>query len=453
MNTKSNAVHPTVGYRTLVPLLLLAACTPQNAELTEGSYAAFIAEGSSLSLQKGEVDPQDYPQTWNVDCREFENQADEAALRLEDPLKICGQNNWPPEYEAWAVQSGYRVVTEPIEPWRGEALITAEGDMQVAFHHRLPGGADFRFVFAIDPDFGPVACRVDDEGNTLRQPMDGDWIKNWSGELDYLHGLADQLNEQEAGRGDHLLEAYSHLEPYRDNGRLYLLNARGYQFNPADPTGPDWDFPEIWASGAAQGKFSEENLFHRTARFGEPEIYNAVEASEATETAYVTIRAEDLWYCDMEPGTDPTTNPCMTTTRERLDEITVGVQDELDRMLQPDKETPPLFTWAPIGHTNFWREPDGLPPGFDGWSELHYNYVVFSGDSQLEVGGSAEGAFSLTFDADESSTRIFVKGRFVIDRIKKDKWTTADLRQEKLLENGVELCSAASDEDAAPSEK
>lgn len=439
--------------RTLVPLVLLAACVPNNAELQNASYAAFIAEGSSLSLLKEEVDPSDYENNWNVDCREFEDPADAEALQLDDALKICGENKWPPVYEQWATQAGFRVVTEELDPWRAEALATAEGDIQISFHHTLPGGADMRFVFAVDPDFAPVTCLADENGQVSRQPYDGDWIENWSTELGWL-----------AEQDEDYLKPYSHLEPYLETGRLYFLNARSYQFNPANPNGSDWDIPEIWAAGATQGKFSEENLFHRTARYGEPSVYNALEASEASETNYYgdfQIDPDDLWYCDFDTdATGPDVElaeqafqACMTEEQDNVRSIMSSVRSELELMLTPEGADEPLFTWAPIGHTNSWREPDGLPPGFDGWSELHFNYIVFSGDSVLEPGGRAEGAFSFSYDADQSSTRVFIKGQFVVDKIKQDKWVTADLRRDKLIEKDVELCSAASEEDAAPSDK
>ena len=42
-------------YRPLLPCFLFSvvACTPQNAELTAGSYTAFLADSSSLSVAKG----------------------------------------------------------------------------------------------------------------------------------------------------------------------------------------------------------------------------------------------------------------------------------------------------------------------------------------------------------------------------------------------------------------
>ncbi len=418
-------------HRASLPLLLAAAaCTPQNAELVNGSYIAFLAENNSLTLEKGRVDPEDYAVQYDVDCREFASKEDEEALKLPDALDICGPNKWPPVHEEWGGQAGYHVVSEELEPWRGEALITSEGDLQIAFHHRVPGGQDFRFLFSVDPDFSPVTCET--EGDTFDHVRkDGaDWVEQWSTELATLEGQADEYGT-----------AFDMFDGLWD-GRLYFLNAYGYQLNPAN-TLEYWSLPPYWMSGAAQGKFVEEGFFHRTPRFGEPSVYNLIDASSTAQPT-----ASQLWWCDMEEGTDPNDSTCLQNQDEYVRDVASTIRDELNLMMTPADAEEPVLDYMPIVHTNFWREPDGRPPGFDGWSELHYNYVVFSKDSVLEAGGQAEGAFALTFDAGESSSRFFVKGRFVIDKIKKDKWTTPDLQKDKLIENDVQLCDAASWSDA-----
>lgn len=428
-------------HRALPILLLAAACTPNNLVLTSGSYVAFIADGSSLSLQKGEVVPEDFPIHYNVDCREGEDD-----IILPDPIKVCGAENWPPTNEVWAAQSGYKVVKEDLDPWRAEALITSEGDLQLAFHHRILGGADSRFIMSIDPDFGPTHCVQTAEG-PVREPLDGDWIGEWSKELDWI-----QENKADYPG------AFDHMEPYLD-GRLFFMNAYSFQYDPRNPDGRDWDLPNEWTSGAAQGKFSEEDLFHRPTRYGDPRIYNALDVSGSTETQYLGIEANDLFWCDLEPGADPTTDPCMVVDQDTTTTPVEGLEQrvrrtqletfvELDRLFTPDKDADPIFAYAPLGHLNYWRAADGLPAGFDGWGQLEYDYIVFSSDSVIEPGGHAKGAFTMVFDAGLSQTRVFVKGTFEIENIKKDHWVAPDLPEIKLGENGAELCSAASEEDA-----
>jgi hypothetical protein len=425
------------NYRTAAPVALslaLAACAPQSAILTEGEYTAFIASTNSISLLKDTVDPADYPDaggtTFNVDCREFESKEDRESLELPDALDICGQAQWPPEYETWATQNGYYVVQESMEPWRGQAIITGEGDIQIAFHQRLPGGADFRFILAVDPDFGPVTCK-NDGGDYAHVRRDGDWVAEWSKELSNIADLPDDLQAK-----------YPHLQGLED-GSLYFLNADGYQFDPKAAVNTDtiWSLPREWLAGAAQGKFSEENLFHRAPRYGEPEVYNFV--ATASET-YATGAADDMFFCELAEGEDPAENPCIAELDTHLTDILDGTAKELDRMTTPTGADEPVLNYLPIRHLNNWRPADGLAPGFDGWGELNYSYVAFSKNSVLEVGGSAEGAFAVVLEAVDSQTKVFVQGKFEIPKIRRDKWTALDLEKESLENSGNQLCEAAS---------
>lgn len=426
--------------KNVVPFLLLAACTPQSATLTSGSYVALFSEGTSLSLGKGEVDPanSEFTHSYNLDCREWEDNATRDLLELEDRIP-CGVLNFTNEqdgaqYETWANESGYRVVSEPLEAWRGEAIIGAEGDLQIGFHHRMPGGADFRFIFAVDPDFQPTSCEATDDGSVERQPLDGDWIEEWSSELDLI---ASETEEYQA--------AFAHMSDYLDDGRLFFLNSTSYQINPRS-VNDFWFLPDQFEAGAAQGKIAEELLIMRQSVWGDPSIY--AENDDTTADTFAEPPDEqELWWCELEEGVDPNDAPCRNFWYSSMDEVEEDVRataqttyNELRRMFRPVNGEDPIMEYRPVAHLNRWREPDGVPAGFDGWGEMHYNYVVFSADSNLEVGGSAEGAFSLALEAIDSSTRVFIQGRFEIESIRQDRWTTADLRTIKAEENGVDLC-------------
>ncbi len=418
--------------KSIVPVLLLAACAPQNAQLTSGSYVAFLSDGTSLSLVKETVNPDDpsWPASYNMDCREFEDEADERNFKLDDPIQICGQNNWPPAHEQWADQAGYRVVSEDITPWRGEAVINSEGDLQIGFHHYVRGDkkSDMRLIMSVKPAFQPTTCVPRESGGVDIEPMDGDWIANWSDELAALGDL------DEAYSG-----AYAHLEPYLDGGRLFLLNATGYQINPRD-VADFWFLPPQWEAGNAQGKISEELIYHRGPRYAQPFVYNSILDPESDE-GFVPINEGDLFFCDLPEGTDPAESDCVSELETEVTTVANEIHDELDRMFKPDgKDSEPIFEYRPMTHLNKWRPVDGVPAGFDGWGELHYNYIVFSADSVLEAGGQARGAFSLVLDALDSQTVVFAQGEFVLEAIKKDRWVTEDLQEVKAEENGVELC-------------
>ncbi|MBA2319701.1 MAG: hypothetical protein H0V89_00990, partial [Deltaproteobacteria bacterium] len=298
-----------------------AACAPQSAEIVSGNFTAFMASSTSSSILKDEVDPADFDIYTQLDCRQFcapsnqstpeslcvfESKDEETLLHLPDSILSADDCialmdiNSPeeagspaPEYpstfsgdnyavETWLLQDGYHIVQEELDPWRGEAIINSEGDMQVGFHHRLPGGADFRFDFTINPDFQPTSCRdiVDEAGNPnpdgVTEPVaiDGDWLEEWSG------SISDILAEVPADD-----PRYDLLRKYED-GRLFHINSFAYQFNPDDPQSFEnglWYLPNEWLAGMTFGKFSEEFLSHRSVRYGEPLLYSTFEATDDSQ--------------------------------------------------------------------------------------------------------------------------------------------------------------------------
>ena len=483
--------------------LLLTAFSPQSAVLTSGEYWAFLSESTSFSINKGTVVPEDWGEEdyWQVDCREFETPAEKNALKLPDALKIC--NTWEDldgdgrtEPDAlWMGQGAWHVVHEELEPWRGEAIITAEGDLQIGFHHRLPGGSDFRFALLVDPNFAPHRCNAQ-TGES--EPVDGDWVDNWTEDL---RTLADGP----------IPPHFAVLEDQVDTGRLWYLNARSYQFNPDDLEGGDlWFLPEQYEAGYAAGQFSEEDFHSRAPRWGSLFMYDQLDLVDAYEGSIYVPQRSDLFFCQLEDmggklgeclydgqgvGVDGECAYDGVLSSEvctELSDCTNGAQGETatcDGYVAPidcssvDSCSPSIpgvitcdgyeapvpdydrfdacvvdeavevndiadeiksdyddvrVTYRPMVHDNLWREADGTQAGFDGWIGLHYNYVAITGD--IEVGSSVTGAFSLMMDGDESNSRFMVQGKFTVDKIKADRWVTDDLRAQKLEENGNSLC-------------
>lgn len=446
-------MHPN----RLAPSLLLvaAACAPRNAELTEGEYVAFISETTSFSLSTGKISPEDWPEDdrWAVDCRVFEDQNgngefkdEEDALRLEgaedlDDLCRSRKNGGgvKTDNESWLSQSPWHVVREAIDPWRGEAILTGEDDLQVTFHHRLPGGEDFRFAFVVDPAFQPTTCDVDDNGDIVTIPLQGSWLDEWSKDL---HALADL---------DELPPEYAVLAPFVDDpdAKLYYLNARGYQIDPGGDGSDVWILPLEWRAGFGAGKFSEEEFHTRAPRWGQQQLYDAIDQDGGT-----SFSDDQLYFCPLlEPGDDPETGNCMqlgpndfmtgAELREALQDTVDNAVSDLSMVgvttlgpFDDSEDNVPMY--APMIHDNFWRAPDINPAGLDRWQEIHYNYVVLSGN--VEPGGSVKGAFSLLYDSDDSGSRFLVQGQFEVDKIRKDRWTTDNLQVEKHKENGTFSC-------------
>lgn len=416
-------------------LLLAAACVPRNAELTEGEYTAFISETTSFSLATGKISPSDWPEedTWNIDCRLFEDDIEEEALKLEDPLDVCRNKKQgggvKTDNENWLSQSPWHVVHEELEPWRGEAVITGEEDFQVTFHHTLPGGEDFRFAFVLDPQFQPTDCDVDGNGDIVTVDLDGNWVEEWTKDL---HALAEL---------DEIPPEYAILEDFVDdpNAKLFYLNARGYQINPEGDGTEFWILPLEWRAGFGAGKFSEEEFHTRAPRWGEQDLYDAADAD-----GFAAFTDDQLYFCpNMEPDSDPSANACMIAQREELEGVVANAVSDFAKVgvtsLGPyDESEDNVVEYGPMLHDNFWRLPDINPAGLDAWQEVHYNYVVLSGD--VEPGGSVKGAFSLLYDGDDSGSRFFVRGKFTVDKIKKDRWVTDNLQVTKHKENGTFSC-------------
>ncbi len=382
---------------SLVIALGLSACAPNNATVEDGQFMAYLAANTSQSLFEDKLNFDDAEVSFNIDCRELDDESD----RLEAPIDNC-ENNFE---EAWLDSDGYVAIGGPLDPWRGEGIITSEGDIQIGFHQRLPGGEDFRFAFVIDPNFQPQRCSEDGNGNTVSEDIDGNWIENWSADV--------------------------------DGGMMYYLTNGGFQFNPAS-TQEIWTLPQEWRSGGAWGRFAAEDLQVRAGYYGSPGAYNDIAADEDA-----AVSPNDLFWSDMDEGADPTSDRGHQSLISDVQDISDEVNDELAAI------SAPILTRV---HTNEWRTPDQSAAGLDSWVELHYSYVHFDAGSSFEKGDALSGEFQLVFDASESQTRVMVSGRFNVDKLKRDRWVTDDVQAAKQTENGTVLCGDSDDSGDEPAE-
>jgi hypothetical protein len=417
----------------ILAILGLVACYPQNAELVDGEYAAFISATRSLTTRRELLDYEkfDIPGKM-IDCRPTD---DRDTFPEEDREQICqGDDGAPngrfPIHESWLKQDAFRVVGETLAPedtWIGEAIITSENDFQVTFHHRLPGGEDLRWQFVIDPVFAPKACQKTAEDTFSYEPINGDWVENWSADL----------GEDAAG------------------DRLFFLTGNSYQFNPKNPNGNEpnsnqfWALPRQWESGLAGGKFSEDLMSMRTDRYGMPATYGLADADDEVE-----VELTDLYYCPLAADS-PTGNNALcdwrsfdnseageaatTTNYATFGDLVNAVNDTRDGVIEEIQRTGVEF-FEPRVHENRWRTPDGVASGLDGWVGLHYNWVRIDAGSNLEVGGSASGEYHLVLDGTDTGSRVLIRGTFNVDKIKKDRYVTADVNADKYEENQTEVC-------------
>lgn len=387
-------------------LALSTACTPQSATLTDGGYTAFLSVSTSptiskdsLKLAKDGVDPSGFDTRLEVDCRDG---VDVPLLPGADASKCPAVADV--EHERWLQYDGYEILSSQMDPWRGEAIMTAEGDLQITFHQRLPNGQDFRFAMVVDPQFQPTQCTLDSTGASVRQPVDGDWLAEWSKDAADMGG-----------------------------GTLFYLNSGAYQFNPSN-TEVTWVLPEKWRAGTAIAKFAEEDFYLRAPRYGMPSAYSAYDLDSAAAPD-----ASDLFYT---PGLadDPGYSAA-------YDDMVTRVQDVADKTAT-EFSTVANITMQPLVHDNRWRVPDDISAGIDGWVELDYNWVRFDqAPGDLAVGNPATGDFYLTLVAVGSQSELTVHGSFDIPKIKADKWTVPDLTAQKQEEYGTALCG-----DTAPAQ-
>jgi hypothetical protein len=417
---------------SFVALLVLGACSPQNAELTSGSFTMFVSNNTSAVSVQDTIDFSKFENTWTIDCRSLETED----FRLEDRLDICNgygdftgsrestdsgpdgvPNTDDDEYdydsvvhEGWINLDGFKVAHEALEPWRGEAIMTSEGDLQFTFHHRLNGGNDMRFAMVVDPKFTPRTCEQDGEG-VKWEPIDGDWVSQWSEQLG---------SDSFPGSGS--------------SGTLFALNSGAYQFNPTPTEDSEpWYFPDEWSAGFAQARWGPEVMFMRTTRYGLPASYANFEQSE------VNLNEEtDLFFVNVPEGTAGSESSAYADEMARVQAVADETQAEMELMF-PEGTTAPNF--KPVAINNGWRVSDGRNAGLDGWGELHYNWIrVDQAADQLELGAEVSGEFQLVFKGVDSGSRLFVQGEFTVDKIKKDHWTVKELAPQKYAENETVLC-------------
>lgn len=395
--------------------LALFGCNPHSAE-AEGQITAFLSVSSSRTLLKEVLNLDGFEGNGashaQIDCRDED---DFDLLPGRDPAVCAGIEDF--DHETWMEFDGYEVLSLPLEPWRGEAIITSEGDLQLTFHNRLPGQADFRFAIVVDPVFQPTQCSVGADGQGVSSPVDGDWVENWSADLPTWDPPA--------------------------AGTLYYLNQGAYQFNPhqLDPYTANhvWALPERWSAGTSIAKYGEEDFYIVPPRYAFPFTYAAYDSDQAAE-----LEPEDLFYVEMEEGTDPTTDPDFQDLIETTREVADAINSEFALALGETALAPADRRVKVTSHTNEWRLPQGDAAGLDGWTELDFNWVRFDeAREDLVVGGSANGEFHLVMRSGDSPSRLVLTGTFTVDKIKQDRWVLADLTTEKLAEYGTELCGGA----------
>lgn len=317
------------------------------------------------------------------------------------------------EFNTWIVDDGYYGLSGDIKPWRTEALLNAEGDLQLTVHVELPAkdekdaeDQDFRFNFSIDPDFNPLDCLEDEEGNAYVDHRDGsNWVDEWS--------------EDEEGH------------------RIYYLNSGAYQVNPND-SGNTWYLSNDMLSGFGITKFAAEEAYSRPTDYGHYQLdgtgpsFLAVENHETPDLSGYDDKYAELCQkvganCEGVVLTDDPDS--YTWAEEMVDVLGASVDGE------------PRFEHKV--EKNDWRPIDSTISGLDGWMEVHSSWVRLKTGQTVAEGETVEGDFQILYEGAEGGSRVMIRGEFKIDELPVDRWGYEILEDAKRAESGNEYCGGA----------
>ena len=372
--------------RHLIPLLplLLSGCAPQDATIT-GTYTTWLAASSSATVDEGALDLAGATKfnCTGLDVLGFEQST---CSKADDP-------GWfDPEFFTWLDDDAYYVQRGALEPWRSEAILTSEGDLQLTFHMDLGDDQDFRVAWVIDPDFEPTVCVQAEDGSTTLQQQDGaDWVEKWSAD---------------------------------ENGRtIYYLNAGAFQLNPYDSE-VYWPLPPEWLSGAGYAKYAAEEFGARDSDFG---IYWGGNI--------------ESWYVELDPEA-----PDMALYETLFTDVQADVQRWIPELAGGTGTAASELGYADAAFQmkveNYdWRPVDQSSAGLDSWVQADTSWVVFDSDpNDLQPGDATSGSFQVLFEGSESGSYSLVVGDFEIPSVREDRWGYTNLMDDKQEENETPTC-------------
>ena len=389
----------------MLAFLLFTGCNPQHATITDGHWFTWLANNSSkVFIDESlpfleDLSESTYDENLTVSMYECSGRtrSDNGYVREQEGFAYtsgddCGDVDAISfESHKFLQNDGFYLLSQPVEPWRTEAMINGEGDLQLTVHHSLPDGEDFRFMFSIDPYFRPTLCTTDAAGNPKVEYLDGsDWVDRWS--------------EDEDGYD------------------IYYLNAGAYQLNPSD-TDDYWFLTTDMSSGFGHAKFSAEEFNSIPTAYG-----NYDEDGGGDDFMFVEDR-NDVNYDGYDSAVAGLEEQAGIWSDERALTAGASIDDT------------PAFAHKVEG--NQWRPINASAAGLDGWGEVHSSWVRLSNDSEVVDGGTVKGDFQILFTAVESNSQILVKGAFEIEDLREDAWAYPILEDSKRAENNTIFCGGA----------
>jgi len=405
----------------LSAVVLLAGCNPQDADIT-GQYAIFLAADTSDNLDRLTRNGVKLDKKAGslgltpIDCRDLSSLSEEelADTRLAgaDTSMCCvdGEGTLDgddgtcepivPTWHTWLNQYSYYKLDSKfspdgaVAPWRTEAVLTAEGDLQLTAHIDMPGIGDFRFGWAIDPDFQPTECADSADGVALKN-TDGDWLENWS------------VNE--------------------DGATLWHLNAGAYQTNPSDQA-VYWSLPSQWSAGTSFARFKDEEFYSHPTDYDDPlgtPMYFPMYPESSDPGALPTALNYDNWLGKIDEYLNGTDSEPGNQDLATLGQSDIPVEWKIE--------------------DNSWREdttPDAAN-GFYDWAGISQSWVVIDNPEDIKVKNDkpVTGHFQVFLEGLAAPSKVIVSGAFTINKIEDDAWgygTTLEALKEE--ENNTPEC-------------
>lgn len=380
---------------SLFTLALFAGCNPQDGELIDATYAAYMSQASPNILPYTQVGDPLPAGLQAVDCRAL-READEGQ-RLEgvDYEAECTDGGEPIDagWWYWLDDYAYYVSAGPIVPWRVEAVRTIEDDIQLQFHFEVDGIGDSRLGFVIDPDFSPVECVDSGNGGAVQQLIDGeDWLSHWS---------------------------------EGEDATVYMLNASSYQLNPSN-TEDYWFLDEDRLAGASFGRFGAEDI-----------IGHGVDYTDYASSA----AGVPLYY----PGYSG------AYSGGSYEEVTANIAEALadnSTLATLGKLPPETSPVSFLFEDNTWRPEREGAVGLANWIGASANWVKIDPGADFEAGKSSgtpkfSGEFQISLDGYDAGGFVFAHGKFKVFNIRDDADAGYEnLDEIKREENNTPVCPA-----------
>ncbi len=298
-------------------------------------------------------------------------------------------------YHDWMTLDAFHAMRGSIEPWRTEAMINGEGDLQLTIHFKVDG-EDVFFSWTIDPDFDPVECLSTANGGAEVIGVDGgDWVGNWSDDED----------------------GYS----------IYYLNSGALQSSGSET----WYLPVDWLSGFGHANFIGEEFYSEPGAYGN--YYNPYFNFTLTDQSFLSVTDRNNPDAADQQG-----------WADSLQEYATLWESEMVNAANAyaGSAGSPSWTFEHKVEDNLWRAPDDRPAGIDGWMEVHQSWVRVKDGAKIEKGGTAKGDFQIVFTGAETSSRMVVAGSFDITNIREDRWAYPVLEDElRNSDFGTKYCN------------